>query len=90
MTRGPQRGGPDDLSDLARGQTYTTLTDADSILPLVKPGLPCPFCGSYRARDMVVPGTNGGRRFVRCMNCSAQGPWSDKSYTAIDYWNKRP
>ena len=50
---------------------------------------PCPFCGSDKLSENIVPNTQGNRRFIICSNCMAHGPWSYKPLTATDQWEKR-
>ena len=51
--------------------------------------LPCPFCGGSKLHVDVVPNTQSNRRFVWCLSCSMQGPWSYKPKGAEEMWNTR-
>ena len=49
---------------------------------------PCPFCGEADLLEIHQPTTVGA--FVRCQNCTVEGPWSAKnSGDATDKWNTR-
>jgi len=51
--------------------------------------LPCPFCGSKHLKERAVPNTNGNRRFIRCLACATEGPWSTLENNAVSLWNHR-
>lgn len=47
---------------------------------------PCPFCGS---ENIGIRVGSGGKRFVGCYNCNAQGPVTDNYNEAVEKWNDR-
>ena len=51
--------------------------------------LPCPFCEGTQLEELPVTNTRGHWRFIYCIACSAQGPWSFKPATAANMWNRR-
>lgn len=51
--------------------------------------LPCPFCGSHNVKATIVPNTQGNRRYMYCLGCFAEGPWSRLDANEIELWNRR-
>lgn len=47
--------------------------------------LPCPFCGNEGELD--VSRSSFGKAFIRCLECSAQGPTEHNPTEAIAVWN---
>ena len=45
--------------------------------------LPCPWCGSADIKP------HGGSRWLYCMSCKSEGPYSDNKAAAIAAWNRR-
>lgn len=54
--------------------------------------LPCPFCGSADLWPCQHPSDHphAGYRFVRCCDCSADGPFGHDADDAITLWNVAP
>jgi len=48
---------------------------------------PCPFCGST---ELQLCRTNEHACWVRCDDCGADAPSTEKREDAIDIWNTRP
>lgn len=46
---------------------------------------PCPFCGNTNGVDVLGYGDEG--RWVRCVECAAQGPQMDDEMAAALAWN---
>lgn len=51
--------------------------------------LSCPFCGGDKLDEIPVSNTGGHRRFIWCLGCNMEGPWSTLNQTAAERWNRR-
>lgn len=45
----------------------------------------CPFCGTFN----TIIHTEYLGTWIRCLNCGAQGPFTDGDMNAVKAWNKR-
>ena len=50
--------------------------------PVVRPPLPCPFCGSHRVymNHIIEPMVRGIAEAMKCADCLAQGPIMGSSF----------
>lgn len=67
------------------------MTDAKQFATRGGKLLECPFCGAVPPNLIsdFVPGTGCNRKFIRCLECHAQGPWSTKVINEESGWDCR-